>query len=130
MKNTHRLSQQGLKKVDAKTALELKATFKQEITDPNYLVTHGYFIGKTLLMKMLLENEDAAGIVVSFGMNKAIKKDGQLQLVIEFASGISKDDEPLIMNKLPKYATTASGGDGGPDDGALPMIKPKPPTAA
>jgi hypothetical protein len=126
MKNTHRLSQQGLKKVDAKTALELKAIFKQEIIDPNYLVTHGYFIGKTLLMKMLLENEDAAGIVISFGMNKSIKNDGQLQLVIEPASGISKDDEPEIMNKLPKYATTATAGDGGPD-GVLPMIKPKPP---
>ncbi len=128
MKNTHRLSQQGLKKVDAKTALQLKTIFKEEITDPNSLVTQGYFIGKTLLVKMLLENEDAAGIVVSFGMNKAIKKSGQLQLVIEFASGISKDDEPQIMNKLPKYATTATAGDGGPD-GVLPMIKPKPPTA-
>lgn len=126
MKNTHRLSQQGLKKVDAKTALQLKTIFKEEITDPNFLVTHGYFIGKTLLMKMLLENEDAAGIIVSFGMNKALKKSGQLQLVIELASGTSKDDEPEIMNKLPKYATTATGGDGGPD-GVLPMIKPKPP---
>lgn len=126
MKNTDKLSQQGLRKVDAKTALQLKATFKTEITDKNNLVTHGYFIGKTLLRRMLLENQEAAGIVISFGMNKPINKEGQIHLIIEAASGITKHDEPEINDKLPKYATASSGGDGGPD-GATPFIKPKPP---
>lgn len=126
MKNTEKLSQHGLRKVDAKTALQLKATFKNEITDPNSLVTNGYFIGKTLLRRILLESQEAAGIVISFGMNKPINKDGQIHLIIEAASGNSKHDDPEINNKLPKYATTSSGGDDGPD-GALPFIKPKPP---
>jgi hypothetical protein len=75
---------------------------------------------------MLLENEEAAGILISFGMNKPAEKGGQLHLIIEPASGIEADDEPNIISYLDKYATTAEIGDGGPD-GVLPLIKPKPP---
>jgi hypothetical protein len=126
MKVTHRLTRQGLKKVDAKTAERLKAVFQEEIVNKNQLVTNGYFIGKTLLAKMLLENEDAAGVLISFGMNKPVAKGGQIHLVFEPAQGISKDDEPIIMKKFEKLATTTQIGDSGPDD-VLPMIKPKPP---
>jgi hypothetical protein len=126
MKITHKLSRQGIVKVDAITAEELKTNFADEVIVKNGLVTKGYFIGKTLLAKMLFENEDAAGIMVNFGMNKPIARGGQIQLVIESASGISKDDVPVVMRSLQKYATTAETGDGGPD-GLLPMIKPTPP---
>lgn len=126
MNNKHRLSQQGLIKVDANTAQQLKDIFANEVLLKDGLVTHGYFIGKTLLSKILLENEDAAGILISFGMNKSIEKGGQLQLIIEPASGKMKEDDPKIMGKSGKYATTAEIGDGGPD-GGLPAIKPKPP---
>ena len=122
MKSTHRLSRQGILKVDAITAEQLKAIFSDQVS----LKPKGYFIGKTLLAKMLFENEDAAGIVISFGMNKAIANGGKLQLVFESASGVTKDDEPVIMKSLQKYATTAEIGDGGPD-GGLPSIKPHPP---
>lgn len=126
MKIKHRLSHQGLVKVDEDTAEQLKTIFEEEVISKNGLVTKGYFIGKTLLGKMLLENEEAAGILISFGMNKPAEKGGQLHLIIEPASGIEADDEPNIISYLDKYATTAEIGDGGPD-GAIPMIKPKPP---
>ncbi len=126
MKLAHKLSRQGIVKVNAIDAEQLKKIFADQVKLKDGKVTKGYFIGKTLLTKMLLENEDSAGIVISFGMNKQIEKDGQIHLVFEQASGISKDDVPVIMKSLQKYATTAEVGDGGPD-GAIPSIKPFPP---
>lgn len=127
MTSKNRLSHQGLKKVDAQTAEALKNLFKTEVIDNNAgLYINGYFIGKTLLGKILLENEDAAGIVISFGLNKKIAKGGQIQLIVEPAIGHSKDDDPKIVASLRKYATTSEIGDPGPDE-FLPLIKPKPP---
>ncbi len=127
MSNKNRLSHQGLKKVDSQTVEGLKEIFKAEIMEPNKgLYAEGYFIGKTLLGKMLLENEDAAGIIISFGMQKKIAKGGQIHLIIEPAAGEVKEDDPKVISKLPKYATAIEIGDGGPD-GIIPFIKPKPP---
>lgn len=127
MKNKDKLIEQGLKKVDAKTAFTLKENFYNEIIEKNpKLVTQGYFIGKTLLRRILLESNDAAGILISFGVNKKIEKSGQIHLVIEACAGQTKDDHPAVIKDLQKYATTAVVGDGKPD-GLLPQIKPNPP---
>jgi hypothetical protein len=128
MEPENRLSNQGLKAVEADLVEDLKLFFKDEILSTTTLTRKGYFIGKTLLGKMLLENEEAAGIMISFGLSQTLAEGGQLQLIIEPASGIEADDEPNIISYLQKYATTKSLGTGGPD-GSLPMIKPKPPTA-
>jgi hypothetical protein len=126
MKIKHKLSHQGLVEVDENTAEQLKTIFEEEVIFKNGLSTKGYFIGKVLLGKMLLENEEAAGILISFGMNKAIEKGGQIHLIVEPASGIEKDDVPNVISYLDKFATTAEIGDGGPD-GGLVSIKPTPP---
>ena len=123
MKNEERLSNQGLVEVDASTAKELKKNFAKEISSKYNINPKGYFIGKTMLAKMLIENEDAAGIVISFGLDDAIEKGGKLQLVIEPASGKKATDVPRIIGGLPKFSTIDDGG----TDGGLPSIKPKPP---
>jgi hypothetical protein len=125
MKIEDKLSNQGLRVVDASVVNELKSNYKKVATNFG-LRPEGYFIGKSLLNKILKENKDAAGIVISFGFNLPIEKKGKLHLIIEQASGISKVDDPKIIDKLPKYATSATAGGGDPD-GATPFIKPKPP---
>jgi hypothetical protein len=127
MKIKNKLSHQGLVEVDEKTADDLKIIFEEEVIIKHGLSTKGYFIGKTLLGKMLLENEEAAGILISFGMNKTIEQGGQIHLVVEPASGIEKDDVPNVISYLDKFATVAEIGPSGPADGGLPMIKPTPP---
>ena len=126
MKNKERLSHQGLVKVDEKNAEDLKTNFKLDAAAKLGLKRKGYFIGKALLGKMLIENEEAAGILISFGMNKASEKGGNLHLIIEPASGIEADDVPNIIGYLDKYATVKEIGDDDPDS-LLPQIKPNPP---
>lgn len=126
MNNESRLSRIGLVEVKAGVVEDLKANFKQEILDKNEnLITEGYFIGKVLLNRILSENEEAAGIMISFGMNETIENGGQIHLIVEAASGIEADDEPNIIGYLDKYATAKNGGPG--PDGGLAFIKPKPP---
>jgi hypothetical protein len=128
MNNENRLSRVGLVEVKAEVVKDLKANFNQEILDKNEnLITKGYFIGKVLLNRILSENEEAAGILISFGMNDTIEDGGQIQLIVEAASGIEADDEPNIIGYLDKYATVKKTGPSGPADGGLPMIKPTPP---
>jgi hypothetical protein len=127
MNNENRLSRVGLVEVKAEIVKDLKANFKQEILDKNEnLITNGYFIGKVLLNRILSENEEAAGIMISFGMNDTIEDGGQIQLIVEAASGIEADDEPNIIGYLDKYATVKKMGPPGPD-GLMPLVKPKPP---
>jgi hypothetical protein len=130
MNNENRLSHIGLVEINAEVVKDLKSNFKQDILVKNDgLVTKGYFIGKALLNSILSDNEESAGILISFGMNDTIEEGGQLQLIIEYASGIEADDEPNIIGYLRKYATAKKIGPPDPDpDGGLPMIKPKPPT--
>jgi hypothetical protein len=123
MEDNERLSQQGLREVTESKAKELKQFFASEISSKYGLNPKGYFIGKTLLGKMLIENEDAAGIVISFGLDDAIGKGGKIQLVVEPASGKKKKDTAKIMSKLKKYSTLDTGG----PDGGLVSIKPTPP---
>jgi hypothetical protein len=124
MINKHSLSEQGLKKVeDAATYNRLKKYFADGIISKNDdLVTDGYFIGKTLLRRILLENKDAAGILISFGMDNPIEKEGQIILIVEPAWGKLEDDKPKLKEKSKKYATTDPLG----PDGLLPQIKPTP----
>ncbi len=123
MKKEEKLSNQGLREVSADFAKQLKKDYVSEVASRYNLAPKGYFIGKNLLFKMLLENEEAAGIVISFGLNDAVEKGGKIQLVIEPASGKKSTDDPKIIKGLTKFATI---DDGGPED-AVPMIKPKPP---
>ena len=123
MNYREKLSHQGLKNVDAKAAEELKINYIIEIANKNDLATSGYFIGKGLLIKMLLDNKDAAGIMISFGLNKINDKPGDIHLVVELASGKMKEDDPLIIETLQKYATTVPKG----PDNLIPIIKPHPP---
>ena len=120
MKIKEKMSRTGLVPVDPEIAKKLKNRFKAEAINYN-LAPEGFFIGKTLLGKILLENEEAAGILISFGLNDLLEKSGRLQLIIEPAQSATK-----IINSLDKFATTNK--DGVPDpDGGLPSIKPKPP---
>jgi hypothetical protein len=123
MKKEEKLSNSGLKEISADFAKQLKKDYVSEVSSRYNLAPKGYFIGKTLLLKMLVENEDAAGIVISFGLNDAIEKGGKIQLVIEPASGKKATDLPKIINGPTKFATI---DDDGPDN-LLPIIKPHPP---
>ncbi len=122
-KNKKRLSRQGLQKADENTVNGVKKRFRDEMITKNGYKTQGYFIGKTILGKILLENEDAAGIMISFGMDETKAKNGELILVIEPATGIKDTDVPKIMSNVIKYATTERIG----PDGLTPLIKPNPP---
>lgn len=120
----NKLSHQGLKKVvDSKFAEELKTNFIVEIANKNDLATTGYFIGKGLLTKILFDNKDAAGVMVSFGFSKIDDKPGDIHIIVELAAGKTKDDEPVIIETLQKYATTMKKG----PDNLIPYIKPNPP---
>ncbi len=130
MKNCDKLSHQGLIELDTEpgsdTVTEMKLIFYDEfIRGGGGLVNTGYFIGKVLLNRILADNDDAAGILISFGMNKTKDTGGQLQLIIEPASGIEKDDQPNIINEREKYGTSEIGDP--PPDGLIPAIKPTPP---
>ena len=125
MKIEDRLTKQGLREVKAPVVKELKANYKKVATNFG-LRPEGYFIGKSLLNKILKENKDGAGILISFGFNLPNVQKGKLQLIIEQAAGVSKVDDPEIIEALPKYATTKTAGTGD-TDGLLPAIKPKPP---
>lgn len=125
MKNEDKLRSQGLRVADAAVVNELKTNYKKVATNFG-IRPEGYFIGKSLLNKILKENKDGAGILISFGFNLPNVQKGKLQLIIEHTSGVSKVDDPKIIEKLTKYATTDTAGGGDPD-GLTPMIKPKPP---
>jgi hypothetical protein len=137
MENKKKLSHQGIRETTLASARVLKERFKTDFIDNSIsmagsvdgsvpkLVTTGYFIGKALLNRILTENEDAAGIIFSFGLNKRVAEGGQLQLVLELASGVEMDNVPNYIAEREIYAT-GEPGNGGPD-GVIPAIKPTPP---
>ena len=138
MKNLKKLSHQGIREVEDKAINTMKIRFKEEFIDKfpikdgddqnskgrTGLKTTGYFIGKALLNRILTENDDeAAGIIFSFGLSESLANGGELVLTLELASGIDRDDNPNIINDSDKYSTGGDGNDG-PDD-TIPAIKPK-----
>ena len=135
MKNLKKLTHQGIRETEDNAILTMKKCFIDEFIDKfSYEVGDevltgpkrtGYFIGKALLNRILNEEENAAGIIFSFGLSKPLAEGGEFLLTVEVASGIDRDDNPNIINDCDKYSTGGDGSDG-PDD-TIPAIKPTPP---
>lgn len=119
MQNRDKISHQGIQEFEPEDIIFLKTMFSQEFLDRQHLVTNGYFIGKALLKRILSDNDDAEGVVISFGLNAPLSTNGQLQLIIEPANGNELAD---VIDDREKYATSGPGFPG--PDSVMPAIKP------
>lgn len=120
---------QGAIKLIDKEVSTLKKLFKKELVSDAKTRNEGYFIGKNLLMEMLMEFDEADGIYISFGADNplcGIKAVGNIQLQFEAATLKETEDSYKIniLGKKNKYGTGTPGHDG--PDSLLPHIKPNP----
>ncbi|WP_149240163.1 hypothetical protein [Dyadobacter sp. 32] len=115
----------GLIELTEDNVVDLKGLFDEEFVEKGIGSRTGYFVGRGLIEKILAENENAEGILISFGLNREIDRDGEIQLIFEPSN--SNEADGVILGK-PKYGTGVPGIEG--PSGTLPAIKPTPkPTA-
>jgi hypothetical protein len=119
---------QGIRRITSEQVSSLKELFKNELVGDDKVRNKGYFIGKNLLMEMILEFDGANGILISFGADDTLLGDeavGEIHLQFE-AANLNGDDDDYSINVLSsknKYGTGIPGVE--PPDPILPAIKPQ-----